>query len=69
MRHEDAALQLWLASDAAATPRERLLARAIPQQSRATIRQRAGAAVIAVGEWLAGDPRPRPRQRRAVRTA
>jgi hypothetical protein len=67
MRHEDAALQLWLAREAAAHGRERRPAPATLPKSRATIRQRTGAAVIALGEWLAGDTRPRTR--RVVRTA
>ena len=67
MRHEDAALQLWLATDAAAHRRERPPARVTAAKSGGTFRQRTGAAVIALGEWLAGDARPRTR--RVVRTA
>ena len=58
MRHGDAPLALWLATDPA--PRHEAdceeLRRAALQ--RRSVRQRAGRAVIALGERLAGEPRP-----------
>ena len=64
MRHEDAGLALWVASDQAARDRsiacEELLeaakvAEAVPSRS---LRQRAGAAFIALGERLVGRHGP-----------
>jgi hypothetical protein len=62
MRHEDAGLALWLASDrtSGALPGPCLELEPAATVSRVTVRQRAGAAVIALGEWLAGEPRRRP---------
>jgi hypothetical protein len=55
MRHEDPQLQLWLASTGIA--RERMSPRTWVDRHASegpTLRQRAGQAVIAAGEWLAG---------------
>ena len=65
MRHEDAGLALWVAGDQAS--RERTipcdeLAMAIHAAQAAGVpswRQRVGSAVIAFGERLAGETRPR----------
>lgn len=71
MRHEDAGLALWLAGDDPARDRARTCeavatATAVAQAAgRLSIRQRAGAAVIALGERLAGEQRPVPRRRLA----
>ncbi len=66
MRHEDAGLALWVAGDQAA--RERAFdcgalevaeaVHALEAREGRSIRQRAGRAVIAFGERLAGDARP-----------
>jgi hypothetical protein len=66
MRHEDAGLALWVAGDHSS--RERTVdctdleiaaaAHALQVSEGRSIRQRAGAAVIALGERLAGDARP-----------
>jgi hypothetical protein len=76
MRHEDAGLALWVAGDQSA--RERSFdytdlevaeaAKALRAREGRSIRQRAGAAVIALGERLAGDARPmnRPVPRRRL---
>ena len=69
MRHEDAGLALWVASDQAARERSFGCAdleaaeavHAIQARHGRSIRQRAGAAVIALGERLAGDARPMSR--------
>jgi hypothetical protein len=61
MRHEDAGLALWLASDHAGDER-RSPCQAAAQDlapARVTLRQRAGATLIAFGERLAGEPRRR----------
>jgi hypothetical protein len=59
MRHADAELQLWLANDRIAREqRDHELARLVRHGSEnPTLRQRAGTALIAVGERLAGEPR------------
>ena len=65
MRHEDAGLALWVAGDQSMRDRsatcEDLEAaaalRAIEARAGHSLRQRAGAAVIALGERLAGDSR------------
>ena len=70
MRHEDAGLALWLASD---TARDRepgcdellAAAQAAKPATARSLRQRAGAAVIAVGERLAGESRQPQRRRLA----
>jgi len=77
MRHEDAGLALWLATDESKREHgpgcERLAAaEAAPDVARRSIRERAGAAVIALGVRLAGEriarelvgaePRPIPRR-------
>ena len=61
MRHEDAALALWLATDPMSPERRAPCDEAAvePTAAGASARQRAGAAVIALGEWLAGEPRSR----------
>ena len=74
MRHEDAGLALWVASDQSTRDRSTTCedleaaeaARAIEARNGQSVRQRAGAAVIALGERLAGDTRPvgRPAPRR-----
>lgn len=74
MRHEDAGLALWVASDDTMRARTRDCAdlelaaasQALEARSGRSLRQRAGAAVIALGERLAGDARPmgRPAPRR-----
>ena len=60
MRHADAELQLWLANDRISRDQHEVemarLARA--GGGTPTVRQRAGQAVIALGERLAGDGRP-----------
>ena len=60
MRHADAELALWLANDRIAREQHEVemahLARAGSETP--TFRQRAGQAVIALGERLAGDARP-----------
>ncbi len=60
MRHADAELQLWLANDRIAREyHETEMARlARAGGETPTLRQRAGQAVIALGERLAGDARP-----------
>ena len=68
MRHEDAGLALWVASDEAgrhATDDCRQLWLAAAE--RRSIRQRAGQAVIALGERLAGEARPTGQRRPAAR--
>ena len=76
MRHEDAGLALWVASDQSTRDRSMTCddleaaeaARAIEARNGQSVRQRAGAAVIALGERLAGDTRPavRPAARRRL---
>jgi hypothetical protein len=76
MRHEDAGLALWVASDQSnrdrsttgEDPEAAQAARAIEVRNGQSVRQRAGAAVIALGERLAGDTRPvvRPGPRRRL---
>jgi hypothetical protein len=60
MRHADAELQLWLANDRIAREqREMEMAQLVRAASASpTIRQRAGQAVIALGERLAGEAHP-----------
>ena len=60
MRHADAEIQLWIANDRLAREQhEAEMARLARVGSETpTLRQRAGQAVIAVGERLAGDTRP-----------
>jgi hypothetical protein len=68
MRHEDAGLSLWIAADDAArgraldASRTELHARGSAGRS---IRRRLGGACIALGERLAGEPRPVTRRRLA----
>jgi hypothetical protein len=59
MRHADAELQLWLANDRIARDlREVEMAHLVRDGSETpNLRQRAGQAVIALGERLAGDRR------------
>jgi hypothetical protein len=58
MRHADAELQLWLANDRIARERHDAAMAALVSHGSGTpsLRQRAGSAVIALGERLAGDP-------------
>ena len=75
MRHEDAGLALWVAGDQSARERSRdcrdlestEAVHALQAREGRSVRQRAGAAVIAFGERLAGDgrsmARPAPRRR------
>ena len=73
MRHEDAGLALWVASDQSARERssgcEELelaaAANAVTADAGRSVRQRAGRAVIALGERLAGEHRPAPQRRLA----
>jgi len=60
MRHADAELALWLANDRIARERHELeMAQLVRSGSETpTLRQRAGQAVISLGERLAGDGRP-----------
>ena len=60
MRHADAELQLWLANDRIAREYHEVeMARLARDGSEtSTLRQRAGQAVIALGQRLAGDVRP-----------
>jgi hypothetical protein len=60
MRHADAELQLWLANDRIAREyQEAKMARLARDGSETpTLRRRAGQAMIALGERLAGDARP-----------
>jgi len=60
MRHADAELQLWLANERIAREQHEMeMAHLVRAGSETpTLRQRAGQAVIAVGERLAGDTRP-----------
>jgi hypothetical protein len=60
MRHADAELQLWLANDRIAREyHEAEMARLARDGGETpTLRQRAGQAMIALGERLAGDARP-----------
>lgn len=62
MRHEDAGLALWLATDPIAGKRQAPCFEPATAAglARASARQRAGSAVIALGEWLAGETRSRP---------
>jgi hypothetical protein len=66
MRHAEAELQLWLANDRIAREHhEAEMARLARDGSETrTIRQRAGQAVIALGERLAGGTRPVGKARR-----
>jgi hypothetical protein len=68
MRHADAELQLWLANDRIAREqREAELARQVrTAMPSASLRRRAGGAMIALGVRLAGD---RPPVRNARRLA
>ena len=60
MRHADAELALWLANDRIARQHHEVeMAHLVRAASEApSIRQRAGQAVISLGERLAGDARP-----------
>ena len=71
MRHADAELQLWLANDRITREyHEAEMAHLARDGSETpTIRQRAGQAVIAVGERLAGDARPAGEARRLAARA
>jgi hypothetical protein len=66
MRHADAELALWLANERIAREQhEREMARLLrPGSDMPTFRQRAGQAVISVGQRLAGDARPVGERRR-----
>ena len=68
MRHADAELQLWLANDRIERQQHEMeIAHLVRAGSeRPTIRQRAGQAVISLGERLAGDRRPIGEARRLV---
>jgi len=68
MRHADAELQLWLANDRIDRQQHEMeMAHLVRAGSeRPTIRQRAGQAVISLGERLAGDRRPIGEARRLV---
>ena len=59
MRHADAELQLWLANDRIAREYHEVeMARLARDGSETpTLRQRAGQAMVALGERLAGDRR------------
>lgn len=70
MRHEDAGLALWLASDQAARERSNPCAElaaaelaAMPASGR-SLRQRAGAAFITLGQRIGGDAPAAPPVRR-----
>jgi hypothetical protein len=71
MRHADAELQLWLANDRIAREqRDAELVRAVRAAGHApTLRQRTGAAVIALGERLAGEHRNGTRKARLATRA
>jgi hypothetical protein len=60
MRHADAELALWLANDRIARQQHAMEMAHLVRAARETpsIRQRAGQAVISLGERLAGDARP-----------
>ena len=60
MRHADAELQLWLANDRISRERHDAELAQLARGAAAgpTFRQRAGEAVIAFGERLAGQGRP-----------
>jgi hypothetical protein len=66
MRHADAELQLWLANDRIAREYHEVeMARLARDGSETpTLRQRAGQAMIALGDRLAGDTRPAGEARR-----
>jgi hypothetical protein len=68
MRHADAELQLWLANDRIERQQHEMeMAHLVRAGSeRPTVRQRAGQAVISLGERLAGDRRPIGEARRLV---
>ena len=68
MRHAEAELQLWLANDRIAREYHEVeMARLARDGSETpTLRQRAGQAMIALGERLAGDARPVGEARRLV---
>jgi hypothetical protein len=68
MRHADAELQLWIANDRIAREyHEAEMARLARGGEAPTLRQRAGQAVIALGERLAGGGSPREARRLATR--
>jgi hypothetical protein len=68
MRHADAELQLWLANDRIAREYHdvEMAQLARDGSETPTLRQRAGQAVIALGERLAGDRRLAGEARRLV---
>jgi len=68
MRHADAELQLWLANERIAREQHEMeMAHLVRAGSeRPTIRQRAGQAIISLGERLAGDGRLVGEARRLV---
>ncbi len=70
MRHADAELALWLANDRIAREqRESELAQLVRHGSEIpSLRRRAGSAIIALGERLAGDQQP-TRERRRLATS
>ena len=70
MRHEDAGLALWLAGEGSTSrlPRPCQDAESSAALVRVTLRHRAGVAMIALGEWLAGEsPRKAARAGRTRR--
>ena len=69
MRHADAELQLWLANDRISREQhDAELAKLVSHGSATpTLRQRAGRAVIALGERLAGEGTRVDRPRLAAR--
>ena len=71
MRHADAELKLWLANDRIARDYHEVeMARLARDGSETpTLRQRAGQAMIALGERLAGDARPVGEARRLAARA
>jgi hypothetical protein len=78
MRHADAELQLWLANDRISREqRDAELARLVRGRRRdarhdgeiPTLRQRAGTALIAFGERLAGTPAGAPARQAGARGA
>lgn len=68
MRHADAELQLWIANDRIAREYHEVEMAHLAREGSETptFRQRAGQAVIALGERLAGDARPAGEARRLV---
>jgi hypothetical protein len=71
MRNADAELQLWIANDRIAREYHEVEMAHLAREGNATptLRQRAGQAVIALGERLAGDVRPAGEARRLTARA